>query len=209
MTRFPRRAPRQPGKPLRCVFIGRLVPYKCPDVLIEAAAPLLQRGAVKLDFLGDGPMLASLRALAASHGVSDSVMFHGHVPHSELRDILADADLLTFPSIREFGGAVVIEAMALGIVPVIVNYGGPGEHVTPETGFTVPLGTRGEITVALRDRLEEIVARPDVLPAMAAAARQRVEERYDWMKKAAHVRSVYDWVLGRTSVVPEPCPIGA
>lgn len=206
LLRFPAPAPRAPRSPLRCVFIGRLVPYKCPDLLLEAAAPLLARGALHLDFCGDGPMMDDLRAQAEALDVAGPVTFHGHVPHTDLRSILADADLFTFPSIREFGGAVVIEAMALGIVPLIVDYGGPAEHVTPETGFTVPIGSRAEIAVAFRDRLEAIAADPGQLAAMARAGRARVEERYDWMRKAAQVREVYDWVLGGGSR-PEPCPL--
>jgi glycosyltransferase involved in cell wall biosynthesis len=151
-------------------------------------------------------MMDDLRAQAEALDVAGRVTFHGHVPHTDLRSILADADLFTFPSIREFGGAVVIEAMALGIVPLIVDYGGPAEHVTPETGFTVPIGSRAEIAVAFRDRLEAIAADPGQLAAMARAGRARVEERYDWMRKAAQVREVYDWVLGGGSR-PEPCPL--
>ena len=207
LSKFPARAPRDPGSPLRCVFIGRLVPYKCPDLLLQAAAPLLGQGALTLDFCGDGPMMEALRAQAEALGVAERVTFHGHVPHAELRTILAEADLFTFPSIREFGGAVVIEAMALGIVPLIVDYGGPGEHVTPETGFTVPIGSREEIAAAFRERLETIVANPAQLTAMSQAGRARVEDRYDWMRKAAHVREVYDWVLGRRPDRPEPCPL--
>ncbi|MEL6104294.1 MAG: glycosyltransferase family 4 protein [Pseudomonadota bacterium] len=206
LSKFSPRAPRTPDGPLRGVFIGRLVPYKCPDVLIEAAAPLLSDGKMTLDFCGDGPMMESLRSQADALGVTKQITFHGHVPHAALQDILAEADLFTFPSIREFGGAVVIEAMALGIVPLIVDYGGPGEHVTPETGFTVPMGSRQEIMSAFRSRLERIIADPGQLAAMAQAGRARVEDRYDWTRKALQVREVYDWVLGH-SPRPAPCPL--
>lgn len=207
LSRFPERQPRKPQKPLRCVFIGRLVPYKCPDVLIDAAAPLLARGELTLDFCGDGPMMASLRAQAERLGVTSQITFHGHVPHTALREILADIDLLTFPSIREFGGAVVIEAMALGIVPLIVDYGGPAELVTPETGFTVPISSREQIGAAFRERLETITADPRRLLAMAQASRAHVEANYAWTRKAVQVREVYDWVLGRRTEAKVRSPL--
>jgi len=59
----------------------------------------------------------------------------GWVNHLEIPRRLAAADVFGFPSIREFGGAVVLEAMAQGCVPLIVNYGGPAELATRETGF--------------------------------------------------------------------------
>lgn len=206
LSRFPARVPRAAQSPLRGVFIGRLVPYKCPDVLIEAAAPLLARGAMTLDFCGDGPMMSQLRGQVERLGIEEAVTFHGHVPHTSLRDILSRTDLFTFSSIREFGGAVVLEAMALGIVPLIVDYGGPGELVTPQTGFTVPIGPRSEIMAAFRKQLTTLVADPSLLPAMAEAGRAHVEEHYDWMRKAEQVRDVYAWVLGRRANKPNPCP---
>ena len=206
LARFPAQPNRQPNRPLRCIFVGRLVPYKCPDVLIEAAEPLLARNDLSLEFCGDGPMMGALRQQAKDLGLTESITFHGNVPHTELQRIFSKADLFTFPSIREFGGAVVIEAMALGVVPLIVDYGGPSEHVTQETGFAVPVGSREDIAASFRRQLETIVANPDQLPAMARAGRARIEDRYAWEKKAAQVREIYSWVLGHRPDKPDPCP---
>ena len=75
---------------------------------------------------------------------------------------MAQAHVLGFPSIREFGGAVVLEAMALGVVPVVVDYGGPGEARHREHGARVALGTRAEITARMRDCLERLATAPDL-----------------------------------------------
>jgi glycosyltransferase involved in cell wall biosynthesis len=190
--------------PLRCCFVGRLVPYKCPDILIAAAAPLLAGSKLKLDIVGDGPMRAGLEAQARALGVAEAVTFHGNVPHAEVQRILGAADIFGFPSVREFGGAVVLEAMALGVVPIIVDYGGPGEHVTPETGFAEPLGTRDDILRSFRTRLESLVADPSRLPHMSEAARARVGDRYTWGRKAEQVVEVYRWVLGERPERPDP-----
>jgi glycosyltransferase involved in cell wall biosynthesis len=205
-ARFNRQSAQDLSGPLRGVFIGRMVPYKGPDMLLEAAAPLLASGRLALDLVGDGPMRPALEAQAAALGVAGAVTFHGQVPHQEVQDIAARANLLTFPSIREFGGGVVLEAMALGVVPLIVDYAGPGELVTPETGITVPIGSRAEIVKALQGRLETVCDDPSALPAMAAAGRARVAEQFTWSAKARQVAQVYDWVLGRRD--DRPAPLG-
>jgi glycosyltransferase involved in cell wall biosynthesis len=203
-TRFNRQSAQDLSGPLRGVFIGRMVPYKGADMLLEAAAPLLTSGRLVLDLVGEGPMRPALEAQAADLGVAGAVTFHGHVPHRQVQNIAVRANLLTFPSIREFGGGVVLEAMALGVVPVIVDYAGPGELVTPETGITVPIGSRAEIVKALQGRLETVCDDPSTLPAMAAAGRARVAERFTWAAKARQVAQVYDWVLGRRPDRPAP-----
>lgn len=183
---------------LRGCFIGRMVPYKGPDMLLEAAMPLLQDGRLTLDFIGDGPMLDSLKATCASQGPgglpSAAVTFHGQLEHREVQAIMAKCNLLTFPSIREFGGGVVLEALALGVVPVIVDYAGPGELITDSTGIKVPIGTRSEIVAGFRNALTKITADPARLPEMADSGRMLAQEMFTWDVKAAQVAQVYGWL---------------
>ncbi|MGD9864172.1 MAG: glycosyltransferase family 4 protein [Pseudodonghicola sp.] len=205
-ARFTKRAAQDIAPPLRGCFLGRLVPYKGPDMLIEAAVPLLQSGALVLDIVGAGPMEAELRARAAQAGVAEKITFHGWLPHDRVQDVLAQANLLTFPSIREFGGGVVLEAMALGVVPLICDYAGPAELVTPGTGFKLPMGAREQIVAALRAQLETLAQDPSALPAMGAAARAQVENHYTWARKAEQIARVYDWVLRPEEPTPQLLP---
>lgn len=192
-ARFSRRARPGRGTPLRVAFVGRLVPYKGCDMLIDAARPLIEAGKVALDIVGDGPEMTRLRAQAAPLG--DAITFHGWQPHERVQDVLAGADLFGFPSIREFGGGAVLEAMALGLPPLVVNYAGPGEMVDDRVGFTVPCLPPAALVPVLRKALEDIVAAPGSLPQKGAAAAQRVEQFFTWSAKARQIARVYDWVL--------------
>ncbi|MDT8857331.1 glycosyltransferase family 4 protein [Paracoccaceae bacterium Fryx2] len=198
-ARFWRQATPAPG-PLRACFIGRMVPYKGPDMLLEAAAHLLADGRMTLEMIGDGPMLADLRAQAA--GIGGAVRFHGWVDHARVQDIAAGCGMLAFPSIREFGGGVVLEAMALGLAPLVVDYAGPGELVVPGTGYTVPIGPRAAIVAAVRAELERCAADPAGVAATGARARARVGALFTWPQKARQVAGVYAWVLGKQPTRP-------
>lgn len=190
--------------PLRVGFVGRLVPYKGADMLIEAAVPLLRAGRVRVEIIGDGPMMQPLVAQAAQEGVADGVTFHGWKKHQEVQQILAGCSILGFPSIREFGGGVVLEAMALGVAPLIVDYAGPGELVGPETGFKIPLGSRPEIVAALRKELERLCDNRQEIVTVAGKARALVEQKFTWDRKAEQILEVYDWTLGRRAERPAP-----
>ncbi|MEM7624447.1 MAG: glycosyltransferase family 4 protein [Planctomycetota bacterium] len=187
----------RPGEPVKLVFVGRLVPYKGADMLLEAAAELVREGRATVTIIGDGPQREHLESIIEREGLADGVGLVGWVEHAQLQHKLAEHDVFAFPSIREFGGAVVLEAMAVGLVPVVVDYGGPGELVTPNTGERVPLGSRASIVAGLRKRLMDIADDPATLSDRSRAARQRVEHHFTWAAKASQVAAVYAWVCGR------------
>lgn len=189
--------------PLRAAFVGRLVPYKGPEMLLEAMAPLLATRRMVLDIVGAGPLDDALRGLAAGLPPG-AVTFHGWLDHGSVQQILANANLLTFPSIREFGGGVILEAMALGVVPVVCDYAGPGELVDDTVGFRIPMGSRGEIVAGLRARLTAICDAPQDLPALGRAARTRIADRFTWARKASQLADVYDFVRDRRPARPDP-----
>lgn len=205
-ARFSREAGHDDGGPLRACFVGRLVPYKGPDILLEAAIPLLREGLIEIDIIGDGPLMPLLRQMVADEGLESTVRLHGWVEHVSVQDIMCRSQVFAFPSIREFGGGVVLEAMALGIVPLVVDYAGPGELVSAGLGFKVPVGSRAEIVRGFRDRLRELALNRQLLAAIGARAKTHVREKFTWPAKARQVSEVYRWVLGRNAEKPCPFP---
>lgn len=187
------------SRPLRACFIGRLVPYKGPDMLIDAAGQLLRDGSLEIDFIGDGPMQEALRQRVAGLGVQDRIRFHGNVPHARVQDIAGDCDVLAFPSIREFGGAVILEAMALGVVPIVVDYGGPGEFVDEDTGFKIPIGPRDAVIRELQAILTRIARDRSVLPAYSVRAQARIGERFTWEQIGRSIVGHYRELLSGAS----------
>jgi len=197
-ARFQRRRTRTATRPIRAIFIGRLVPYKGADMLLEAASDLIKTGAMTIDIVGDGPQLPQLRErVKALQLPENGVTFSGWVEHGKIQDRLVDADLLTFPSIREFGGGVALEAMAVGVVPVVTDYGGLGELVTDQTGFLIPIGTRDEIIGRLRETLTRLADDPAAIDAKSDAAWRRAHEQFTWDAKAQQVLQIYEYLLDK------------
>jgi len=201
-ARFRTQRTRSVERPLKVVFVGRLVPYKGADMLLEAAAPLIRSGDVHVTIIGDGPQMPELRSLVGRENLTEYVHFAGWVKHGEIQTILANMDVFGFPSIREFGGAVVLEAMAVGVVPIIVNYGGPAELVTPDTGFTVAMGTRPQIVDQFRAILTQLLTSPTTIDSMSVRAIEHVHRNFTWDAKAAAVLEVYKWLMSPNLPIP-------
>jgi glycosyltransferase involved in cell wall biosynthesis len=207
-NRFTLRRMHQAKRPIRVVFLGRLVPYKGADMLIEAVAPLAKEGSLVLDVIGDGPMMGELKELLVSLGSPENINLRGWVEHGKVQEWLAQADVFAFPSVREFGGAVALEAMAVGTVPIVLDYGGPAELVTEKTGFLVPMGNRQHIIQNFRTILADLALHPEKIEEKSQAALRRAREQFTWDSKARQTLEIYKWVLDPTLPRPSfPMPV--
>jgi glycosyltransferase involved in cell wall biosynthesis len=111
--------PPAPG-PLRIVSVRPLMDLYRIDVLLSAISLLERRGVdCVCDVVGTGPALGELRGLARRLGIEQRVIFHGQLPEAEVEPALAAADV--YVSVAESDGAslALLEALALGAVPVV------------------------------------------------------------------------------------------
>ncbi|OCJ09274.1 hypothetical protein A6U87_10590 [Rhizobium sp. AC44/96] len=205
-TRFPFRKRELTGDTLRIAFVGRLVPYKGPDMLLDAVAAYKGERRLEIVIVGDGPLRQELEDKVRRYGLEDQVRFLGWIPNETLADALRDCHVMALPSIREFGGGVVLEAMSLGLVPVVANYGGPPELIDAGSGIAIDFSDRESLIAGLRETLERIAANPSLIAELSAGASRRVRELFTWQAKADQALAIYRWVLGQGS---KPNPLEA
>ncbi|MDO8941671.1 MAG: glycosyltransferase [Desulfobacterales bacterium] len=198
MDLFGNPRPARISTPLKAAFVGRLVPYKGADILIEASIPFLRAGSLQLNIIGDGPEGPALRDKVRALKLDSAVNFHGWVPHDKVQDVLRDCDFLALPSVREFGGGVVLEAMALAVTPVVADYAGPSELVDDSTGIRVPFSDERSLIEGFRSAIAELIRAPERLNELGAAARTKVLENFTWDAKAQQILGIYQAVLGGT-----------
>ena len=182
---------------LELIFVGGLVPYKACDLALRAAASLLQTNRARFTIVGDGPEQAGLEQLTKSLGIDKFVAFCGSLPHDEVLRRLGAADVLVFPSIHEFGGGVVFEALAMGAVPVVVDFGGPGDIVNPEVGFKVPLTNEDDVVLQIEKVLTTLAGDPFLVDRLRQQGMRYARERLSWDGKARIMTQVLSWVVGQ------------
>jgi glycosyltransferase involved in cell wall biosynthesis len=182
---------------LELIFVGGLVPYKACDLALRAAASLLRTGRARFTIVGDGPERANLEQLTRSLGIENVVSFCGTLRHAETMQRLGAADVLVFPSIHEFGGAVVFEALAVGAIPVVVDFGGPGDIVNPEIGFKVPLSNENDVVLQIEKILAELARNADLLEQLRQQCIRYAREHLSWDGKAQLTTQILMWAAGR------------
>jgi glycosyltransferase involved in cell wall biosynthesis len=185
------------------LYAGRLVPYKLPEVVVRAVAgsPLLQRHRLRI--AGDGPERPRLEAMVREAGLQSCIELLGQLPQSGVAQLMRESDVFAFPSIRELGAGVVVEAMASGLACVVVDYGGPATLVGPDRGIKVPMGSLDTLVAAFRQALESLVQDPQRVRALGRAAHAHALRHYAWDHKAERTVAVYRWLMdGRKGAKP-------
>ena len=102
---------------------------------------------------------------------------------------------MVLPSMRECGGAVVLEAMASGVPVIATKWGGPVDYLNEDTGILVPPGTPDTFVRDLADAISFVANNHDERVKMGQAGRARVRELYDWRVKAINLLKIYEEVV--------------
>ncbi len=102
---------------LRLTSICRLLPMKNLDWVIKSLAEAKKRGYdFEYNILGDGEALETLRALTLELGLTEEIVFHGHVQRQQVIEQLRKAHVFVMPSNPETLGRVYLEAAAAGCI---------------------------------------------------------------------------------------------
>ncbi|HEY8311088.1 MAG TPA: glycosyltransferase, partial [Gemmatimonadaceae bacterium] len=150
----------------RIVFVGRLSAQKGIELAIRSLA--LVRRSIVLDVIGDGPDRAALVQLASTLGLSDRILWRGHVRHTEIPGLLSRASALIAPFVDEGLGLVAAEAQLCETPPVGFASGGLTDVIRHgETGMLVPVGD----TAALAACIENVIADRELRARLGAAGR--------------------------------------
>jgi glycosyltransferase involved in cell wall biosynthesis len=185
---------RASGK-LRVLFVGRLIPVKGVSMMLDAVQRVRKNVDIHLTIVGDGPLRRDIEDEVKRRELSDVVHLTGNLP---LRDVAAhyrEADLFCLPSVRESGGAVLLEAMACGVPVAAVAYGGPAEIVDEQVGRLLPANGPEALVQALVQMFEEAAAEPDIWRRKGIEGRRRAEQRYGWEAKIDEALSLYKQVI--------------
>jgi glycosyltransferase involved in cell wall biosynthesis len=178
------------GLPL-VLYQGIFMPHRGLDMLIRATSRLARAHVV---FMGWGPLLQDLRALAVAEGVQDRVHFLEGVPLAELLDVTAGADLGVIPY-RNVGlnnyytsPNKLFEYCAAGVPIACSRF---PELVPIVEGLGVGRTFDPESPASIAQAVDALVEDPQAL-AEARAAAARAGAELTWEREQAKLLAVYE-----------------
>lgn len=189
----------EPGLPrdgFRLLYVGRFDPIKGLPLAFEALRILLPiASGATLELVGEGPERPRLEALADRLGIAGRLVWTPWSSRAEIFEKMRRSDVFLFPSMRDGGGAVVVEAMANGLPVVCLDLAGPALHVRDEYGVKIASARPDVVAASLAGALGRFWCDPGLRLRMGDAARERARSFYEWGRLGAKLRGIYDDAL--------------
>ncbi|HOA85951.1 MAG: glycosyltransferase family 4 protein [Microbacteriaceae bacterium] len=176
--------------PTRLLHVGRIVRTKGVRDAIRAVGAVSDLD-VRLDIVGEGNDRASCEQLVRELGLEERVTFHGAIPRKAVDEFYRRADVFVFPSYREPGGSVVLEAMSFGLPLIVCDRGGPAANVTDECAIVLHAGSPEQLAADCAAAIRRLVTDRALRLKMGAAAREHASDAHLWARRFEAAEAIY------------------
>ncbi len=174
--------------------IGRLDPVKDQATLIQAFSLLLAEypnQPMKLQIVGDGPLMEQLTQQVADLGLQQQVKLLG--ARSDIAELLEQTDIFVLPSVAEGTPMTVLEAMAMGKPIIASAVGGLPELI--DEGINGYLTESGN-AISLKEAMARFINQPELILQIGSNNRKKAEQQYNQALCDQQYMVIYNQLLG-------------
>ena len=162
-----------------------MLAWKGTEILIKTFNEIKKyNDDVFLTIAGEGPMESSLKMTAKNLKIENSILWLGQIKRKEVFELFKKSDLLIFPSLRDSGGFVILEAMSYGLVVATLDLGGPGLIVNNDCGIRISTHkkTLNEVIVELSSSVNNLIKNKEIFNNKKIKSTERVKN-FNWINK--------------------------
>ncbi len=168
----------------------RLVYWKGVHLALEAFARTGDTGA-SFRVVGNGPEKERLKRLASDLGIANRVVFEEELSRAEWMDRLQSCDALVHPCIYNSGGAISLEAMALGTPVICLDRGGIRQQVPDGAGFRIAADNAATAVEGLATAMRQLIDDRSKGVAAGQRAREHVLRHFSWRERGEVLHRFY------------------
>lgn len=192
---------RQPGKTMKLLWVGRLMPRKALELTIEAFSRVDSSLPITLTIVGGkGEMADQVPSYLSRYGVADRVHWVGHVSYEEVKAYYEQSDVFFFTSLRDSCPMQIMEAMAYSLPTITLAIHGQNEIINETNGIKVPVINQEQVLTELARAVERLYANPDERLRMGREARRFAESQVWEEKIKTYVQTIYPALLAKETV---------
>lgn len=181
--------PKKSNAQKKIVFVGRLIAKKGLMLLLDAINAIDTNADYIVDIYGDGPLKDQMQAFIDENNLTDKVILHGNVEHTEISSAYMNGDVFVMPSLRETSGNVIIEAMAHKLPVVALDMSICSEIKNQNCGIFINVNqSKEEIISDMAKALTTLITDNELNKACGENGYNYVNTQLSWEEK---INTVY------------------
>lgn len=177
------------------LWSGAFIPTKNFRLLFDALINLPSDLEWKLIALGDGKRWEFWKKKVNDNKLNDQVVFKGFIEYDEVTNYYENADVFVFPSLREATGTVLLEAMAAGLPPIVLNINGAKNLLNNKSGILIDVDDKKKMTSSFKNAIIELYENPEWRISLGNNAGERAFKYFSWQSRGEYMNDVYEGIV--------------
>ena len=180
---------------VRMITTGRLLPNKNIVTAVKSLEYIPKDYIVRLTIIGSGYQRREIEETAKRIGRSQDVVIIDELPREEVLAVVERSDIFLFPSLREGGRWSLMEAMAIGLPVICLDWAGMAIITDDNCAIRIPVSNPEQMPKDMAAAIITLIKNPGLREAMGKAGRNRIKEVYNWKTKGLFVEQLFNSLL--------------
>lgn len=186
-----KRSERPNDKIIRMITTGRLLPNKNILTAVRALRYIPEDMKVCLTIVGSGYQKKQIEDEAKAYGITDKIRIVHEIPRAEVLNMLEQSDIFLFPSLREGGSWSLMEAMAIGLPVVCLDWAGMAISTDDSCAIRLPVTNPEQMPKDMAAAIIKLIDNPELRKQMGEAGRRRIKEVFNWEVKGQYMENLF------------------
>ena len=174
------------------VISARFISIKNIPLVIKSLKHISTSKPWQLTLLGSGPDKELILETIKKEGCENRVNIISTLPREKALDLIVKSDIFIFPSLKEGGTWALMEAMAMGLPVVCLNWTGMAVETTPETAVQINVSDPKTMEKEMGVAISLLINSQSKREKLGISARQRIKDVFNWETKGLFMEKLFN-----------------
>lgn len=177
---------------INMVISARFISIKNIPLVIKSLKHISTSKPWQLTLLGSGPDKELILETIKKEGCENRVNIISTLPREKALDLIVKSDIFIFPSLKEGGTWALMEAMAMGLPVVCLNWTGMAVETTPETAVQINVSDPKTMEKEMGVAISLLINSQSKREKLGISARQRIKDVFNWETKGLFMEKLFN-----------------
>lgn len=175
---------------IRIISTSRLIGFKNVSSIVEALKYIPCSYNIECIIIGSGPEKTKIKDL--SENIPHNVVFKEGLSRNDVLQELSESDIFISPSLRDACNLSLLEAMAVGLPVICLNWSGMAISTDDSCAIRLPVTNPEQMPKDMAKAIIRLIENPELRKQMGDAGRKRIMEVFNWEAKGEFMNVLFN-----------------